>query len=169
MPKPKTSPMRPYLKKPPTRAYLKKLARMRGMWLGYFDGGYRLVYDERFSGDFAASFDNIVTKREDSQVRILLERAIAKQRAGIEEFSRLYGQETKSTSLWRLLLRIEADRARIWELETDRDIDHDLIVRQNATIAKQAEEIAELKARDCDCYRTHDDYCTLSKPEPESR
>lgn len=63
-------------KKTPTLAQLRKLARMRGMWLWCSDGGYRLVYDERFSGDFAASFDNITTKREDSQVRILIERAI---------------------------------------------------------------------------------------------
>lgn len=75
-PKPKDQGEAMTPKKTPTRAYLKKLARMRGMWLGYCDGGYRLVYDERFSGDFAASFDNITTKREDSQVRILLERAI---------------------------------------------------------------------------------------------
>mgnify|MGYP003491444700 FL=1 len=48
-----------------------------------------------------------------------------------------------------LLARIESDTAKLKALE--------------GTLEERDEQIARLKADNCDCYRVHDDFCTIPR------
>lgn len=63
----------------------------------------------------------------------------------------------------RLEARIEADRARIAELEADRDVYLTLNAEANRTIARQAEEIERLKSQLANCQASSEEIRATAK------